>query len=263
MNGKPCLILDNRRSPMRNGREAGPAELEPTLTGMGFDCRIDTLPYGDVAFDGQCPHGPGVVGIERKKLWDVVECMRDGRLAGHQLVGMIQHYDWSYLIVEANSRENPASGVLEVWRRDGWTALEVGPTRWFLAQDIESYLTTLESQSGPTFRIRRTHNVRETCQEIRNLHHWWSGSGKAWGEHGSLKVIYDPPPPVVLFEKPSLARRWANQLSGIGWEKSAAVARHFRTARAMADAEIREWTDIPGIGKGIATKAYREIRGEQ
>jgi excinuclease UvrABC nuclease subunit len=43
-------------------------------------------------------------------------------------------------------------------------------------------------------------------------------------------------------------------LPGIGIEKSAAVAAHFETVRALIEASPEQWQEIPGIGKTLAKK---------
>jgi len=57
-----------------------------------------------------------------------------------------------------------------------------------------------------------------------------------------------------LLYKPSLARRVAAELPGIGIGKSGAVADHFKTVRKMVEADEQEWTEVAGIGKTLAKK---------
>jgi ERCC4-type nuclease len=76
-------------------------------------------------------------------------------------------------------------------------------------------------------------------------------------------VIYTPPPPAALWLKPSLVRRVATQLEGIGWEKSAAVAAKFSSVLDMIVATEAEWQTIPGIGKGLAARAVRQLLGRE
>ena len=60
--------------------------------------------------------------------------------------------------------------------------------------------------------------------------------------------------------KPSLKRRWANELTGIGWEKSQKVASHFKSALELANASKEDWIKIEGIGTKIAEQSVEEIR---
>lgn len=102
---------------------AGSKELIEPLEARGLPVDPVTLEFGDVAFEGRGEHGKAVfVGIEYKKLSELVQAMNDGRFAGHQLPGMVQTYDYRYLLVEGELLINPLDGRLA--RRAG-----VGRTR--------------------------------------------------------------------------------------------------------------------------------------
>jgi len=100
--------------------------------------------------------------------------------------------------------------------------------------------------------LRRTFDRHETAALLASLYLWWTG--KAWHEHRAHLALHSPMTEAGLLYKPSLRRRIAAELPGVGVGKSGAVADHFPSVRAMVGAEREEWMQIPGIGKGLATK---------
>jgi excinuclease UvrABC nuclease subunit len=63
--------------------------------------------------------------------------------------------------------------------------------------------------------------------------------------------------------KPTLARRVAAQLPGVGEVRSAEVARVFGTLESMVEASPKDWaTKVDGIGKTTAGKIYSAIHGQ-
>jgi len=46
----------------------------------------------------------------------------------------------------------------------------------------------------------------------------------------------------------------------VGWKRSAAVVRKFKTVRQMMEASEKEWMEVDGIGKGIAKKTVEALR---
>ena len=52
---------------------------------------LSALPYTDACWNGLGPGGAAViVGVERKRVGDMLACLKDGRFVGHQLPGMYQ-----------------------------------------------------------------------------------------------------------------------------------------------------------------------------
>ena len=236
----------------------GSKDLVPLLKKRRLPVKATRLDFGDVAWEGHGPKGGCKVGIEYKTVRDVLSSMTSGRYAGHQLPGMIRQYDYVYLLVWGMVREDYESGLLQEYGKfDKWWDVTVGQTR-FMYQQYAAYLDTMQTKVGvKVIRVNREH---EAAAEIHSLYRWWTS--KKWEQHGSDKVLYTPPPPSALFMKPTLVRKWATALDGIGWEKSLGVEQKFKTALDLALADPREWMEVPGIGKGLAEKAVRLIRGE-
>ena len=63
----------------------------------------------------------------------------------------------------------------------------------------------------------------------------------------------------MLLQQPSLMRRVAKELPGIGWERSLVVEAKWDSVRDMVNAPVEEWLELDGIGKGIASRVQEEL----
>ncbi len=221
------------------------------------DSILVTLDYGDAAFTGSGPDGDVSVGIERKRIGDLLNSIATGRLSGHQLPGLLAEYDKVYLIVEGVWRGNPQTGEIEGPRRHGWAGISHGRT--FHYQDVWAYLTTLEN-TGVT--VRTTRNMGETCRMIENLEHWWN---KGWERHKSHLAMHKVTHPTALLRtsQPSLIRRIASELPLIGFDRSRVVEACFKSVRDMINADEKTWANVPGIGKVTAKSVVKAVKGEE
>jgi ERCC4-type nuclease len=236
----PPVLLDNR---------IGSKELYTVFLGQNVPVTLTTLAYGDCAFVGNGPHGAAPIGIERKRVTDLLQSLMSGRLVGHQLPGRAESYEMAWLVVEGMWRTS-TDGWVEVRNGKGWVAAQPRVR----GDALESWLLSLELRGG--IRYRRTFDAHETVAFVRSLRAWWS---KPWEEHKGHLALYAPPDASV-FVKPSLVRRWAAELPGVGFDRSIAVDKAFPTALQMACASVQDWRVIPGIGPGIASKVVRAIQ---
>lgn len=240
---------------------AGSAQLAPLLRNMGCEVDLCRMDFGDVAFQGFGANGdPVQVGIEVKSLDDVVACITSGRFAGHQLPGLIQCYDHVFLLVQGQWRARQSDGVLEQYkstsRGNYWNEVGGGQRRW-LWRDVESWLTSMSIMGG--LRVHRVPEYREGAMWLKTLYGWFQKE-----DHKSHMVIYSGKElyqDTALLVRPSLARRVAKELPGIGLVRSAEVAHQFPTLELMVAATVKEWTKVEGVGKGIATKVWKAIHG--
>lgn len=225
----------------------------------GIDVSIGRLDFGDFMFLGNGPEDTLVsIGIERKSLKDLLNSMTTGRLSGHQIPGMVQQYNYCYILVEGIWRFNPMSGTLETLNGPVWEDVCLGQRR-FMAKEVIGFLNTLAIKVG--VHVVFSDNRKESIQVVCALYHWWNT--KQWDEHSSHlspNKAHKGPAGEINLIKPSLVRRVAAEIKGIGWGKSRAVDGHFASVEEMVNASEREWRNIPGIGKGIARDAYEEIR---
>jgi len=208
---------------------------------------IERLEYGDLCFEAA---NGNLIGIEVKKIGDCVNSLLSGRFADGQLPGMLGLYDCSYFLVEGYYRCDPESGLVQGWQGKTWRDIQSGKQRLTWAA-LDSWLTSMEALGG--LRVRRTVSERETVATVQSLYHWWQRE-----DHKSLKV-FNTAADAAAIERPGVLRRMAAEFSLVGWQRSAAVARHFGTVRNMVNAPISEWLEIDGIGKGIATKVQEEL----
>ena len=224
--------------------------------------RVDP-PFGDCVWTGNGPNDSTLqVAVEYKKINDILDCMIDGRFTGHQLIGLVEHYDRRYLLIEGRIRTDRNSGVLQkmIWdnrhKKYTWVDIVRGGIP-MLYRDFEHWLTTIEEQAQ--FRVKFTSDEHESARWVAAKHSWYTY--KTWDEHKALKQFHVPPPPTASFQKPSLVRRVAKEFSGVGWDRSAAVAARFQNVRQMVCASEAEWREVDGIGKTIAARIVWEVTG--
>jgi ERCC4-type nuclease len=237
-----------------------------------FDITVEStqLNSGDACWAGSGPNGDCMIGIERKRITDLVQSMREKRLAGLQLPRMMKDYDFIYLVVEGYFRPGDRGELEQLVKRGSrseWRSLGMS------YREMDNHLSTLELKCGVV--VRRTSSPQETVNLIVNLYKWWE---KGWDKHKSHHVIYNPLPQSLVHSRKASYRspeeevrrkygelavvvwRMASQLDGLD-TKAELVAAHFRRPRRMYRATVDDWTEIKGIGKKLAVK-YAEIFGK-
>lgn len=242
------MIIDNR---------TGSDDLASLLRRRGVEADLGRLPYGDASFVGEGPEGmPVSIGVEVKTVTDVLACIIDGRFAGHQLPGLVQAYNYPFLLIEGKFRPDRISGMLQIMGHKGyWHVPHLGQ-RSFMYKELDAWLFTMEFRGG--CRVVRTYDRPETVQYLADLYHWWTD--KAFEQHRSHLALQSEPDKALLV-RPSIVRRFAAELPGIGWEKSAAVSSHFATPADLILASEEEWRTIPGIGKVLAQRIIEALNG--
>lgn len=214
------------------------------------------LSYGDVSFMGEGPDGrPVPIGIELKQLSDVLKCITDGRFSSHQLPGLRASYEVVYLVFYGPYKCDLETGTLLVPRQGDWKTAHIG-SRGFMYRELDSWLSSIELRGG--VRIRRTWNVREAATVCQSLFSWW---GKEWDKHRAHAELQDVVLEQVMLLPPTLLRKIAAQLPGVGWKRSRDVSTHFNSVLEMVLASSEEWQSIQGIGKVIANKVIKAIGG--
>ena len=216
---------------------------------------LTTLEYGDAMWVGKGPKGDVDIGVERKTINDLINSIATGRLGGHQLPGMLEAYYKSYLIVEGGWREH-RSGEIEVLGKRGWHRLDRG-NRKFYYMGLWAFLNTWQVMTGVI--VRTTVDMVGTARVIEGLWKWWQ---KDWEKHESIMQLYKkgPPTAVLRIGQPSLLRRIAAELPGIGWGRSLAVEKKFGSVEEMIMASEENWREIEGIGKITARNVWEVMR---
>lgn len=217
------------------------------------DCvRLD---YGDAAFIGNGPTGPIRIGIEIKAVRDAVACMIDGRFASRQLPGLVEEYEKVWLLVEGPYTADNNTGLLLAGVGKNRKEVAFGQRR-FMYRELSHWISTMEICAG--IRVRNTFDRLDSARFIAMLYSWYA---KPYDKHQS-HVALSEQDNFAMLAKPSLIRRVAAQLPGIGFTKSEAVAKHFGTVANMANSEESDWMKIEGIGLTIAQRVIKAIYGD-
>lgn len=218
--------------------------------------QLGTLEFGDVMLAGNGPNGTITVGIEVKSVDDLLSSISTGRLAGHQLPGLVKTYDHSWIAVFGKVRPGP-DNYLEVQKHGSWKNFKIG------RQPVPySYLAGFEltAQFFSPVRIKWLQDLDEVAIWISVLDRWLS---KPWDKHKGLSVFnrsQEQAAPVGADPVEAQMARIAADLPGVGWTRGWAAAKHFDSVADMLNAHHSEWQKIDGIGPTIAKAVYTAIR---
>lgn len=223
----------------------------------GVSCEPDNLLYADACFEGRGPLGTVCVGIERKALHDMLQCIDDARYTGHQRIGMKQMYAVSVLAIEGHWRPHDGDGHLMEGFNGGvsWGYCKYRSQRTMYAK-LYRYLISV-ALSGVIVTYSR--DVQHTAANILEWFHYFQ---KKWDGHTSLQEMQSLAIP-TLNAKPSLVRRWANDLDSIGTKLSEDAEALFKTPIKLATSEETDWLRIRGIGPKTAQEIVRAIWGRK
>lgn len=233
----------------------GSQELIEPLQQMGLDVDQCDLPAGDISFVGKGEKGKQVtIGVEFKKLDELVGSLRTERLQGHQLLKMQDMYDFKYLLIEGELLIDKAGKLLKrVSRR------ETRPMHGQLSiSEFFKRLNVLHLRGGLNWQI--LHSRRLILKWIEALYRTWTD--KALDEHKSHLALYSPPPIVPISEFRDVVRRFPR----VGFKASLAVEQAFGGSlkRAVMASE-EEWAAIAttakdGKRKRLGMEAAKAIR---
>lgn len=229
-------------------QRTGSASLMGHLRHWHVPCELADLEYGDASFVGNGKDGPIHVGVEIKAVHDALNCMQDGRFAGHQLPGLVNGYDKVWLVVEGHYYPRFADGILLFGKSRKESAMG---GRRFMYSALDKWLFTMEVCAG--IKIRRTIDRIETARFISNLHSWFQ---EDYADHHSHLALHDDRSDYAQFAKPSVKRLIAAQLPGVGFKKSLAVDKYFCTIEDMFEATPGDWSQVEGIGRTMAQRIH-------
>jgi ERCC4-type nuclease len=236
------ILVDNR---------AGSKELFP-LFPRG-KARLTRLEYGDFAFEGNGPDSiPWLIGIERKTIGDLTQCIGSGRMSGNQLEGLVNGYNTVYVVVEGRFKAD-AQGVLVTWGYGEWKRPSHG--RQFMLRDVFLFLHTLENVVG--LKTWRTGSREETAEWIMGLHQWWTV--KEWDEHHGHQQPHTRLSPDLVPH--SFERKVAGCLKGVGWARAKAIADSGYCVGEMVGLQPESWREIEGIGEVLSKSIVNEFWG--
>ena len=250
----------------------------PALEGYAESARLDfevdgkMVPCGDAMLTG---HGPGgstlTIGVECKKLPDLLSSISTGRLGGTQIPRMLKVFDVIFVLYYGVYRVGP-DNMLQVRRfkrdRNGnvkkvWESYRIGkrPVPWsYLEGFILSAQLKAVLDAGRPLIFKHVFDEHEAACWLRVLDAWLE---KPWDKHRGLAVFdrsreLSAPPDADPIEV-QIAKTAAS-LPAIDWVRGWAAARHFDSVAEMIDASQHEWMNIKGVGPVVAKSAHEAIR---
>ena len=249
------IIVDPRSGGEKPGTETTVDKLVTLIRRNGIECTKEALMFGDFAFEGNGPDGERIlIGVERKSLHDMLNCIDDARFAGHQKVGMKQMYKISFLALEGNWRPHDPDGWLMEGFNGGqtWTHCKYRSQRTLYAK-LFRYLLSIQI-SGVI--ITHSRDLFGTAYNVCEIYNYFQ---KRWEDHTSLLEIAKLKIP-DMNHRPSLVRRWASDLDDIGVKMSHLAEQWFESGQELANSSAADWLRIPGVGLKTAQKIVKQIR---
>lgn len=224
---------------------------------LADNCQLGQLEFGDVMLTGHGPEESSVsVGVEYKSVHDLLSSIDTGRLAGHQIPGMLKSYDHSWLLVYGNARPNK-DNYLEVNKRGRWTTVRLGRgmVKWSY---LEGWLITMQMFSP--VRLKWVSSEQEAAKWIAVMDHWL---GKKWDQHKALKVFNTSgaqAAPIGSDPTEAVMAKVAASIPGIGWTRGWKAAKHFESVLQMMNAPVEEWAEIDKFGPVLSKSVRDTIR---
>jgi ERCC4-type nuclease len=239
----------------------GSKQLIPQLRELGLDVNEAILPHGDI-YIATKPDENGLsidVGIEFKKIQDLVTSLRDGRLIDTQASGMAGpqgDYDIAWLLIEGEWSTNNEGLVIEPFFRGKKKHWRVVKGRMH-ASEMRKRLFTLAMKGG--FHVWFTHDRRATLAFLLDLVRWCQD--KSFNDHQTLLTAHATQGFVPISDFRAIVK---DRFPGVGLRASLAVERHFKgSLRAACNAALEEWAGIEvktKIGlKRLGTKVAERI----
>jgi ERCC4-type nuclease len=234
-------------------------QIARALRKAGLSVDITTLEFGDVAFMGRGPaEQPVFVGIEIKRLTtsDATDSIRSGRLADHQLPGMVgPHgmYEWGFLVVEGQYRAN-RSGQLVVLSHTGWKPALGGLTVSSLEKSLLTYRFAY-----PTLMVWPTNREEDTVAFLGNLYRWFTD--KPMDQHTSALASHEP---AGLLPLSDFRATLQVRCPGMGRAMSRAAEQKFGgSLRKAALAPAHEWATVAAVDRNGKSKRLGLIKGTE
>ncbi len=249
------IIVDYRSGAESQDKLTTVDKLIEHIRALGVRCDKGQLEFADAAFEGNGPAGRALIGIERKSLHDMLHCIDDSRYAAHQKPGMRTMYARSILMVEGIWKPRDPEGRLLMESQNGCSWY---PSKYrsqaVLYSKLYRYLLSV-ALAGVIITYPRM--LWETACHICEIYSYFQ---KKWEDHTAMLSTQTLAIP-DLRSKPSLVRRWAADLEGIGVKYSLEAEELFRTPRKLALSDETEWLRIRGVGVKTAQQIIREITG--
>lgn len=250
------ILVDNKSGRVEPGCRDAQKEILANIHRAGVKAQLSPLEFGDACFEGNGPQGKIAVGVERKTIGDMLNCIDDARYSAHQRPGMMAMYQKSILMIEGVWKPDVATGYLmECFNTLAWRPYKQR-TQMVRYNKLFRYLLTVQF-SGVTVIWSR--DIEQTAYNICEIFHWFQ---KPWEQHTSLLEMQKLNIP-ALNGRPTLLQRWAAELDGVGVKHSLDALKIFKTPYDLAKSEETDWITLPGIGAKLARSIIRQIQGDE
>jgi ERCC4-type nuclease len=184
----------------------------------------------------------------------MLHCIEDARY-NEQRRRMREQYDVSVLILEGHWKPHNENGMMMEGFHNGINYGYCRPGgRRIMYSKLSRYLISVQLAG---VIVDRTRDIGHTAFDIVDWFHYFQ---KPWEGHTSLLEMQKVAIP-TLNAKPSLVRKWAFALDGVGTKTSEDIAKHFRYPLKLANASEQDFLKIPGIGVKTAQSIVKQIWG--
>lgn len=228
----------------------GSSDLLAPLQRMGLPAAMGDIP-ADLAWEGRGEKGaPVLVGVEFKKLAELVQSLRTERLQGHQLLKMRDNFQFCYLLIEGELHYDKTGRLLKRAGRRSFRPIPGG----MAVSELFKRLFVLHLCGG--LNVVCTRSRADSLQSLAALYRTWTDCDL--DQHKSHIAIYQAPGLVPISEFRGIMTR----IDGIGAKASLAIEKHFKAnVRAAVNAPRTEWLKIDGIGDKLATHIIDVMEG--
>lgn len=244
----------------------GSGDLVEPLRALGTPAEARYLDSGDVSITGFGPEDrPVLIGVEIKRGNEQLSEIVDRRFSDDQARRMLDAYELRYLLVEGfiAGRSDTSLELFNPYSHR-W---QDPPQRWKQPWTYPQVVSWEHSANRAGFHVAHTRDRRSTAQWLAAL---WSNWQKSWEEHNAffglrLKDVQaeedDPLAPYIvrIDRKMKVAASLAEK---VGLERARAASAHFKSVRAMVNADEAEWRTIDGFGKKLAALIVAEVTKE-
>lgn len=249
----------------------GSVELAEPLRKRGLEVDVTRLDSADIAFAGEFVENDGItpavatIGIERKRIDDLISSLSEQRYQGKQLRMMLESYTHCYLLIEGLFRMSWDGGIEKMITGDRWVPMV---NKEYNYVRLHGFLNTLMEAN---VRVVQTPSQTATVIWLQELYHWWQ---KPYHTHSALDSVYvhinvsgsrKIPGGSVRYNNLSphqqLIWRVMSAFPGVG-NKAAEFATKFDSLLDLMSAPIASIQEVTGKGKR-SREIYRLIRGTQ
>ena len=230
---KPC-------PPLRIDDRIGSVELADPLRKRGLPVVVERMEAADLAWESERDGERVVVGVERKRIDDVLTCIRTRRWSDHQLPAMREACDVIVLLIEGIWQAGE-DGELKVWRRGGWGHPAVGQRP---ASMLRSFALTQMFKAGVHVVFSAT--TTSTLDWLQETYWWWSADGGYARHHSDGGGVYLPQPTIGKLND---VGRMACVIDGLGPTWAVWVQEAFKSPADAMQAGIKRWASIEAVSK--------------